>query len=116
MRKTYGLNAVRAEKSSKRAFLELFAGDLKAGTIKVDPYECRDLVDEMQLCQWTPDRSEIDERFEDHAIMAAVYGARALRPNYRPELEKNIDHEREAVKAMVRKKAKKWRGGLPWAS
>lgn len=118
MRKTYGLNAVAAEKSKKRAFLELFYGDLRAGTIKLDPYTCRALVDEMQLCQWTPDRSEIDERFEDHAIMAAVYGARALRPNYKPEVEQDIDREREreAVKAQVRAKQRRWRGGLPWAS
>lgn len=117
MRKTYGLNAVAAEKSKKRAFLELFGGDLKAGTIKIDPYECRDLVDEMALCQWTPDRSEIDERFEDHAIMAAVYGARALRPNYRPDIIKDVDPEREAVKAQVAKRLKRQRrAGLPWAS
>ncbi|HET6261774.1 MAG TPA: hypothetical protein VFG99_05995, partial [Chloroflexia bacterium] len=56
MRKTYGLNAVAAEKKKKRTFLELFGGDLRNGTIKVDPYNCRDLVDEMHLCQWLPDR------------------------------------------------------------
>lgn len=85
MRLTYGLGVVAAEKSKKRAYLELFQGDLRAGIIKADPYTCRDLIDEMNLCQWLPDRSEIDPRFEDHAIMSAVYGARALRPNYRPE-------------------------------
>lgn len=85
MRRTYGLPVKAAEKQKKRAFLELFAGDLKNGTMKVDPYGARDLVDEMNLCQWLPDRSDIDPRFEDHAIMGAVYGSRVLRPYYRPE-------------------------------
>lgn len=116
MRTTYGLNAVAAEKSKKRAYLELFAGDLRAGTIKLDPYTCRELIDEMQLCQWLPDRSEIDPRFEDHAIMSAVYGVRAVRPNYRPEVIKAVDQEREQVKKQVaqRMKAKRWRGGASW--
>lgn len=87
MRLTYGLGNVAAEKSKKRAFLELFGGDLKAGSILIDPYECRDLVDEMNLAQWNEDKSEIDERFEDHCIMGAVYGVRAVRPNYRPKFE-----------------------------
>lgn len=85
MRKTYGLGVKAAEKQKKRAFLELFAGDLKSGAMKVDPYNCRDLVDEMNVVQWLPDRSDIDPRFEDHAIMGACYGARVLRPLYKPE-------------------------------
>lgn len=124
MRLTYGLSNIPAEKKKKRAFIELFSGDLKTGSIKVDPYKCRPLIDEMQLCQWNEDKSEIDLRFEDHAIMGAVYGARALRPNYRPEenppkpgtpewFRAETKRERELVQAQVRKRLKN-KGRVAW--
>lgn len=87
MRQTYGIACQAAEKTRKRAYQELTAGDLRSGTVRIDPRECRDLLDEVALLQWLPDHSAEDERFENHTADAFLYVCRALRPWYRPEVE-----------------------------
>jgi len=121
MRRTYGLPVQPAEKSKKRAYQELVAGDLSAGVIKLDPRAARLLLDEIQILQWRPDRTEEDPKFENHAADAFLYAVRALRPFYRPELEEpkpgteewqRREWERERQDAMNRakKRSSRWRG------
>lgn len=86
-RKSFGLGFIAAQKSKKKAFLELVHGDVLSGMFKVHPFKARELVLEMQVAQWSEDRSDIDDRFEHHAIDGAVYLARAMLSRYKPELE-----------------------------
>lgn len=87
MRKSYGIGCVAAEKQKKRTFQEFVAGSLRAGTVKINPSNCRPLVDEIQILQWTADKLGEDPRFENHAADAFLYACRALRPWYQPEHE-----------------------------
>lgn len=88
MRERYGIPCEAAEKSKKRGFQEIVAGELRSATIKIDPWGCRVLLDELSILQWLPDRSEEDSvRFANHAADAFLYCVRALRGNYRPEVE-----------------------------
>lgn len=127
MRQSYGVPAQPAEKKSKRAFQELVAGDMMAGVVRLDPWKCRPLIDEIQILQWAPDKSEEDDRFENHAADAFLYAVRALRPYYRPELEEPKEgtpewhqqewaKERKAAQDQAKKRSKRWRGGLPLAA
>lgn len=123
MRQSYGVPCRPAEKSKKRAYQELVAGDLLAGVIRLDPWKSRPLIDEIQILQWLPDRSAEDERFENHAADAFLYAVRALRPYYRPELEepgedtpegqrRAWEREKEAARQRAAKAARRkgWRG------
>lgn len=86
MRERYGIPCEAAEKNKKRAFQEIVAGELKSATIKVDPWACRSLLDEIGVLQWLPDRSEEDSaRFANHNGDAFLYCVRALRSHYNPE-------------------------------
>lgn len=125
MRQTYGLPVQPAEKSRKRAYQELVSGDLRAGVVKLDPRAARMLLDEIQILQWKPDRTEEDPKFENHAADAFLYACRALRPFYRPEheepkvgseewLRREWARERAAAKDAARKRSKRWRGELIW--
>jgi hypothetical protein len=87
MRQRYGVACEAAEKTRKRAYQELCAGDLRSGSVKVNPRTCAALLDEIGILQWTPDHAAEDERFENHAADAFLYVTRALRPYYRPEFE-----------------------------
>ncbi len=88
MRERYGIPCEAAEKSKKRGFQEIVAGELRSGTIKIDPWECRELLDEMSILQWLPDRTEEDStRFANHAADAFLYCVRALRSGYNPVKE-----------------------------
>jgi hypothetical protein len=87
MRQTYGIACKPAEKTKKRAYQELTAGEIRSGSVRINPRTCRPLLDEISILQWTPDHATEDERFENHAADAFLYVTRALRPWYRPELE-----------------------------
>lgn len=87
MRQTYGVPCQAAEKTRKRAYQEMTAGELRSGMVRVHPQKCRALLDEIAILQWAPDRAAEDERFENHAADAFLYATRALRPWYRPEIE-----------------------------
>ncbi|MDP2661497.1 MAG: hypothetical protein Q8R28_12290 [Dehalococcoidia bacterium] len=88
MRERYGIPVKAAQKTSKRAFQEMFAGDLKSGMIKAFPHECSAWLDEIQILPWNEDRSAEDDRFANHAADAALYLYRELRPIYQPEEER----------------------------
>jgi hypothetical protein len=122
MRQRYGIGITAAEKTKKRAFQEIAAGELRSGTIKIVASECRQLIDEMCLLQWAPGKLKEDERFENHCCDSLLYGVRAARAWYRPELEPPKPGtpewwaaEAAATKAAIRKRAEgraKKLGGL----
>jgi hypothetical protein len=88
MRERYGIPCEAAEKTKKRGFQEIVAGELRSATIKIEAWACRELLDEMSILQWLPDRSEEDSaRFANHACDAFLYCVRALRSGYNPQLE-----------------------------
>lgn len=87
-RERYGIPCEPAEKAKKRGYQEIVAGELRSATIKIDPWACRELLDEIAILQWLPDRSEEDStRFANHAADAMLYCVRALRNGYNPERE-----------------------------
>lgn len=105
MRQSFGLAIERAEKTKKRAYIEMVAGDLQSGTIKIHPYEARELINELQVLPWDEEREAPDERFQDHAADAFLYVCRAVRPWYRPEREPPTPGSPEWYAA----EQKKWR-------
>lgn len=87
MRQRYGIGIVAAEKTKKRAFQEIVAGELRSGTVKIVARECGQLLDELCLLQWGPGRVAEDPRFENDCADSMLYGVRAARTAYQPELE-----------------------------
>jgi hypothetical protein len=87
MRQRYGIGCVAAEKTKKRAYQEIVAGELRSGTIRIVTRECSQLVDEMCLLQWGPGRVSEDQRFENHCCDSLLYSVRAARTWYQPEIE-----------------------------
>jgi hypothetical protein len=112
MRVRYGIGITAAEKTKKRAFQEIVQGELRSGTIKIVASECHQLIDEMCLLQWAPGKLAEDGRFENHCCDSLLYGVRAARAWYRPELElpkpgtqEWWDAEAAKTKAEIRKRA-----------
>lgn len=122
MRQRYGIGCVAAEKTKKRAYQEIVAGELRSGTIKIVARACGELLDELCLLQWAPGRAEEDPRFENHCADSLLYAVRAARTWYQPELEPPKPGtpewwaaEAAATKAAIRKRAEgraKKLGGL----
>lgn len=112
MRQRYGIGIVAAEKTKKRAYQEIVAGELRSGTIKIVARACPQLLDEMCLLQWGPGRAAEDPRFENDCCDSMLYGARAARTWYQPELEAPksgtpewFAAEAKATKAAIKKRA-----------
>ncbi len=82
----YGIYIEAAEKTKKRAFMELMKGELLSGTIRVQPRDCECLINEWAALVWDEKHEKPDPRFEDHASDAALYLWRALVPYYRPQI------------------------------
>jgi hypothetical protein len=87
MRQRYGIGCEAAEKSKKRAYQEIVQGELRSGTIRIVTSACEQLVDEMVLLQWGPGRAQEDPRFDNHCCDSLLYGVRAARAWYLPEVE-----------------------------
>lgn len=112
MRQRYGIGIVAAEKSKKRAFQEIVAGELRSGTVKIVARACAQLLDEICLLQWGPGRAAEDPRFENDCADSLLYGVRAARTWYTPELEPPkpgspdwYAAEAKATRAALRKRA-----------
>jgi len=112
MRQRYGIGIVAAEKTKKRAFQEIVQGELRSGTVKIVARDCGQLLDEMCLLQWGPGRVAEDPRFENHCCDSLLYGVRAARTWYTPELEAPkpgspdwYAAEAKATKAAIKKRA-----------
>jgi hypothetical protein len=93
MSQRYSIPVKPAEKTQKYGFIELLNGDLQSGSLKILKNRNQELVDELGTLQFvenedgTPDRTKIDERFDDHLCDALLYGWRACRQFfYDPEM------------------------------
>jgi hypothetical protein len=65
--------------------MELLRGALESGTFRVHGPRCRDFIDEVSVLQWNEERTDVDDRFADHACDAVVYAHGAVSAVYRPE-------------------------------
>ena len=83
----YNLGVEAAQKQHKMAFAEMLRGDFMSGTIMFDPFETRDVLDELGVLTYNEDRDGFDENFADDAVHALIYAWRAARAYYRPEFE-----------------------------
>jgi hypothetical protein len=99
----YNLGVDYAEKQHKMAYVEMLRGDFLSGTLLIDPFKCRELLDELAVLQWNEDRDGFDERFQDHAADALLYAWRAARAYYRPEFEGPKPGTPEWIQAEVDK-------------
>lgn len=116
----YGFAVEAAEKQHKRGFIEIVAGEMLSGLIKVLWYECQPLIDEWMMLPWDEKRELPDTRFVDHCSDATLYAIRAAKAYYRPELEgpkpgtpealnaESLTHKRQLVKQVEKVLAKKW--------
>jgi hypothetical protein len=85
LRQTYGIACIAAEKRDKLATIHGVRGALLAGTIKVDPLHCQQIIEEWHTCAWNEDRSDHDERCADDLCDSFLYGWRHHALHYRPE-------------------------------
>ena len=76
-RKRFGLSLVEAEKTKKRAYIELLNGDLARGIVEVSRERNRDLLEEISILQWDEQRKLPDKRrYDDHVCDALLYAWR----------------------------------------
>lgn len=68
-----------AEKTNKRGYQSLFAGDLEKGRIKVVRGACKPLLDEWAELPWAPDRLKECDGFDNHCADSALYVWRDVR-------------------------------------
>lgn len=99
----YNLGVQYAEKQHKMAYVEMLRGDFLSGTLLIDPFKCRDLLDELVVLQWNEEHDGFDERFQDHCADALLYAWRAARAFYRPELNGPKEGTPEWLNAQVTK-------------
>lgn len=84
---SFGLRIEPAEKTKKRAYLEMVKGELLSGSIKFYPPKCSEVLQEMATLVWNEQHTEPDGRFDCHACDGLLYLVRAMMPYYRPERE-----------------------------
>ncbi len=75
-RRRFRLPIEPAEKNNKRGYIEIMAGDLRAGLVKVFPGN-DGLVDEWQKLPWDEERETPLDGVKDHLADACLYGYRA---------------------------------------
>ncbi len=118
----YAIGCEAAEKNKKRAYQEIVSGELKSGTIRIIPHQCRDLLDEITVLQWGAGKLAQDDRFEDHCADAMLYAVRASRNWYRPPpaplpaVGSHEWHEAERLRTreMILDRVKKRNKGKGW--
>lgn len=123
MRQRYGIGCHPAEKTKKRAYQEIVAGELRNGTIKIVPRACQDLVDEICVLQWGPGHQAQDDRFDDHCADAMLYAVRASHVRYReaPEPVRQgtpewWEAERVRQREMIMERVRKRQRGQGWTN
>ncbi len=105
LQRKYGIVCTPAQKTKKRAYIELVRGELMSGNIKINPYTAGCLLDEMQVLTWNEDRSKTDDRFEEHACDAFLYLTRAVNNTYKPLTEHEpLTHEEKMIDIAFRHK------------
>lgn len=103
-RRRFKLPIQPAEKNNKRGYVEIMAGDMKAGLLKVFPGN-EGLVEEWQKLPWDEEREMPADGYKDHLADAALYGYRATlhyleeirKPGPKPGTKEAYDAEAEAM-------------------
>lgn len=82
MRDRYGIpvEAASKPKHKKPGDVALINGELRSGTLMFVKGACDELLDEIRILQWDEKKKDADERYENHAADALLYGWRACRP------------------------------------
>lgn len=116
----YQIPCTGSEKQQKLAYVEMLRGDMISGNIKIHPRRASQLIDQLLTIQWKEDRTGIDERFQDDLADAYLYGYRACRTHYRPQLEgpavgspayinaESVAHKRDLEKKVRQQMLKGW--------
>lgn len=107
-----GIEMEAAEKSEKRAHIELFNDDIRLGRIKAR--DGSGLIEEWHLLQWDETGEDEDARFENHLSDAALYGwRRAQHFRHKPKPDGPTKGtpawERQHARDLSRKIEKKFR-------
>ncbi len=108
LQQTYGIPCTAAEKKDKLATIHGVRGALLAGTIRVDPHQCQQIIEEWSTCAWNEDRSDHDERCADDLCDSFLYGWRHHQLHYRPEENPPKPGTPEANKAAKLAAQAKW--------
>ena len=111
MRESFGIGCEPAKKTQKRAYQEFVNGDLASGVIKIHPSHARDLVNELSCLPWNDDRTEEDDRFDNHCADAFLYACRRVRLSYEPEIETEDywdEEDWEEYRKFQKQKGGKW--------
>lgn len=111
----WGIFVEKAEKTRKRAYIEIVRGELISGNVLVHPRKAGQLLDEWARLVWNEDRDAPDDRFDDHAADAALYVIRYIHAGNRPEIvrappspeEALMSHTRSMRAEMIRKMKRK---------
>lgn len=111
-RKRWGLPISPAQKQNKRGYIELMAGDLKAGNLRVVGSKCGEWIDEAEKLQWEDETHEAEDgRFSNHRLDAALYAYREARQwNEKPKADE-LTPEQRIVKAAEQQAARRKK---PW--
>ena len=80
----------------------MLRGDILSGTIKVDPWKNRDLLDQWQRLVWNEARSDVEEGYPDHIADAVLYAHRRARAYYRPQMIEPTDADSLALRDFER--------------
>lgn len=81
----YGLQIEQAEKTKKRAFVELVRGELLSGVIKINPRTCEPLLNEIARLVFNEKGDDYLAGRQDHCSDSFLYVVRAMMPYYRPK-------------------------------
>jgi hypothetical protein len=116
----YGISCEGSEKQNKVAYATMLRGDITSGIVKMHRRRAGPLIDQCRILQWKEDHTAIDARFEDHIADAFLYGWRATRTFYRPELEgpevgteewinaESVKHKGDLIKSVDRQLRASW--------
>jgi hypothetical protein len=111
-RRRWSLPISPAQKQNKRGFIELMAGDLKAGNLRVVGPKCGEWIDEAEKLQWGDDTHEAeDARFSNHRLDAALYAYREARQWNEKPLAPVLSPEQRIIRAAETRSA---RMKKPW--
>jgi hypothetical protein len=118
-----GIRMVAAEKTEKRANIELINGDLGSGRLKLLMPACTDLAEQMKTLPWANDEREYEHQgYSNDLCDSCLYGWRAHRaylneapappkPRLTPDSDEWIRREEERFMARQRAQEDWWDDG-----
>lgn len=109
----WGIYTEKAMKNKKRAFIEVLRGELLSANLKVQPDKASPLLDEWARLVWNEDRTEPDNRFEDHVADATLYVVRHIHAGNKPQYEtRPLTHEERMARVVTSDEESRYRRAL----